>query len=42
MINTNYKDTSFADKLKQELGSDDMERLEQAVLTLSDVLSRLD
>ena len=42
MINTIYKDTSFADKLKQELGSDDMERLEQAVLTLSDVLSRLD
>ena len=42
MINTIYKDTSFADKLKQELGSYDMERLEQAVLTLSDVLSRLD
>ncbi|MFR2693218.1 MAG: hypothetical protein ACLTBV_22490 [Enterocloster bolteae] len=42
MINTIYKDTSFADKLKRELGPDDMGRLEQAVLTLSDVLSRLD
>lgn len=36
-----YKDTSFVDKLEQELGSEDMGRLEQAVLTLSDVLSRL-
>ena len=42
MINTIYKDTSFADKLERELGPDDMGRLEQAVLTLSDVLSRLD